>query len=172
MGPGRAGPFRSGRTSPSRHDRFSHRATAPWRDIIPWSALCGDERDRYVRRSVAARLNETERETRGAPCNFLRPFNRPRRTFFEFSAWYGCCLARLVSLVFFCSQRETSENPPITVAQPVIFNEFLPLIRFRGKKSSFPKCRFEIYRRNIDFSLRTLCIFAARIEFLFRHYKS
>jgi len=128
---GRAGLFRSVPDGLRHRDMIDFR-TAPRRDIIPWSALCGDERDRYAR-SVAARLSETERETRGAPRNFLRPFNRPRRTFFEFSAWYGCCPARLVSLVFFCSQRETSENSPIGVAQPAIFNEFVPLIRFPGK---------------------------------------
>lgn len=124
-GPGRAVPFRT--DSPSRHDRFSHRATAPG-EILFLPRLLRRRTARSIRPPICRR--GTKRSAEKANRNFLRLFNRPRRTFFEFSghaAWRGAerrgeerrgaaaagwYLARPVSLVFFCSQRETSENSP------------------------------------------------------------
>lgn len=96
--------FRTARPLPARYYSFH--------------GVAATNRDRYARRSVAAeRSGACEKARR----NFLRLFNRPRRTFFEFTGRRGAArrgsaagwyLARPVSLVFFCSQRETSENSP------------------------------------------------------------
>lgn len=126
-GPGRAVPFR---TSPSRHDRFSHRSATRYYSLV--GTLCGDERDRYACRSVAARLNETERETRGA----IFFDHLTDRHELSSNSRLGTAVAWLVSFrsfSFAASVKRAKTPTPIGVAQPVIFNEFLPLIRFPGK---------------------------------------
>lgn len=74
----------------------------------------------------------------------------------------------LVSLVFFCSQRETSENSPIAVPGVThnrwFFNGSPYVIRSREKKKKtfVPEMSIRnVYRRNIDFPSELLYFLAA-----------
>lgn len=117
--------FRAARPLPARYYSFL--------------GCCGDEpRDRYARRSVAARKR---RSAGKANRNFLRLFNRPRPNFLRIlrtsprrgaerrgagAAAAGWYLARPVSLVFFSNQRETSENSPRRSHAAGDFQRILP----------------------------------------------
>lgn len=148
--------------------------------------VCGDERDRYARRSVAAKLNETKRERREARRNFLRPFNRPRRTFFEFSARFsarplagnsGPVSFRSFSFAVSVKRAKTRRSPcrshtvgdfqrvptrnPFSRKKILVLPKYMFEIKYIGEISTFPfeLCIFAAYWIFVSITMKIYWIF-------------